>query len=227
VILARIGPTYFSPAGTPAPASSAEKVAFAFALFGWTGVSESRIALAVCTHCFQRLGLWLSSDARLREMAAKLEVSVTSLRLNLVEAHREHCPWKNGAVQNNADGPIAGMSAWETLQFMVLKRRGGGGGGGGGESESGAHGPGHGHGHGHGHARGIESVDLGSDVTFPRGSVDGESMPGGDDDEGSLNAKWKKFKAKLRRTTSKKSLKSVKSVKSSKSVKSGKSGKDD
>jgi hypothetical protein len=123
-------------------------------------------------------------------------------------------------VQNNADGPIAGMSAWETLQFMVLKRRGGGGGG---ESESGAHG----HGHGHGHARGIESVDLGSDVTFPRGSVDGESVPGGDDDEGGLNAKWKKFKAKLRRTTSKKSLKSVKSVKSSKSVKSGKSGKDD
>jgi hypothetical protein len=222
VILARIGPTYFSPAGTPAPASSAEKVAFAFALFGWTGVSESRIALAVCTHCFQRLGLWLSSDARLREMAAKLDVSVTSLRLNLVEAHREHCPWKNGAVQNNADGPIAGMSAWETLQFMVLKRRGGGGGG---ESESSAHG--HGHGQGYGHARGIESVDLGSDVTFPRGSVDGESVPGGDDDEGGLNAKWKKFKAKLRRTTSKKSLKSIKSVKSSKSVKSGKSGKDD
>ena len=187
-------------------------------------MSESRIALAVCTHCFQRLGLWLSSDARLREMAVKLDVPVASLRLNLVEAHREHCPWKNGVVQNNADGPIAGMSAWETLQFMVLKRRGG-------ESEGGAHGfgQGQGHGHGHGHARGIESVDLGSDVTFPRGSVDGESVrgAGGDDDEGGLNAKWKKFKAKLRRTTSKKSLKSVKSVKSSKSVKSGKSGKDD
>lgn len=219
VILARIGPSYFSPTTNPAPSTSAEKVAFAFALFGWTGVSESRIALAVCTHCFQRLGLWLSSDARLREMSVKLDVPVASLRLNLLEAHREHCPWKNGAVQNNADGPIANMPAWETLQFMVLKRRGGGGGG---ESESGAHAPGH----AHGHARGIESVDLGSDITFPRGSMDGESV-GGDDDEGGLNAKWKKFKAKLRRTTSRKSLKSVKSAKSSKSVKSGKSGKDD
>jgi hypothetical protein len=55
--------------------------------------------------------------------------------------------------------------------------------------------------------------------------VDGESVRGVDDDgEGGLNAKWKKFKAKLRRTTSKKSLKSVRSVKS---TKSGKSGKDE
>jgi hypothetical protein len=143
-------------------------------------------------------------------MSIKLSVPVASLRLNLVEAHREHCPWKNGAVQNNTEGPIADMPAWQTLQFMVLAKR---------RAERDG-----------GHERGVESVDLGSEASYPRASVDGVGVVVGVDEGGradgsdGLNAKWKKFKAKLRRTTSKKSLKSVKSVKS---AKSGKSGKDD
>ena len=85
LILSRIPSTFFSNAtnGTP-PLNSAERTAFVFALFGWTGVSESRISLAVCNHCFQRLGLWLSSDSRLQEMSKKLDVPVESLRLNLL-----------------------------------------------------------------------------------------------------------------------------------------------
>jgi hypothetical protein len=190
-----------------APSSPTDTVAFAFALFGWSGLSESRISLAVCDHCFQRLGLWLSSDARLKQMSAKLNISIESLRLNLLESHREHCPWKSAASQaNSSDGPIANMPAWQTLQFIVLgkerlspvKTR-----------------------RDLGHSRNVESVDLGSELEYPRGSLDSQH----DDHEKenateALQNKWQKFKAKLRRTTSKKSLKSVKSMRSAKSGKS-------
>ncbi|KZM28463.1 zinc ion binding [Ascochyta rabiei] len=218
-ILARIPSTYFSTttSGTP-PSTPAERTAFAFALFGWTGVSESRISLAVCNHCFQRLGLWLSSDARLQEMSKKLQVPIESLRLNLLEGHREHCPWKNAEVQgNSADSPIAGMAAWQTLEFMLLGSRK--------NKElpktSSEHGP---------PERNVDSVDLGSEATFPRGSGESTREAVGYNDEGdseSLTNKWKKFKAKLKRSTSKRSLRSVKSAKSVKSVKSARSGKED
>lgn len=216
-ILARIPSTYFASttSGTP-PSTPTERIAFAFALFGWTGVSESRISLAVCNHCFQRLGLWLSSDARLQEMSKKLEVPIESLRLNLLESHREHCPWKNAEVQgNSADSPIAGMAAWQTLEFMLLGSR---------KSKELPMLPNE-----HGHERNVDSVDLGSESTFPRASSDSTREVPGYNDEGdseSLTNKWKKFKAKLKRSTSKRSLKSVKSVKSAKSVKSTKSGKE-
>jgi hypothetical protein len=206
-ILQRIPPTLFSSAGSVAPASPSDMVAFAFALFGWSGLSESRISLAVCDHCFQRLGLWLSSDTRLKEMSKKLDISIESLRLNLLESHREHCPWKNAATQgNSSDGPIANMAAWQTLQFILLgKQR---------DSPTKSR-------QILGHNRNLESVDLGSEVEYPRGSLDSHRDEKDKDEEAeSLQGKWQKFKAKLRRTTSKKSLKSVKSMRSAKSGKS-------
>lgn len=62
-----------------------------------------------------------------------------------------------------------------------------------------------------------------SEVEYPRGSMEtfSRTEEGDKEDEtGKLEGKWKKFKAKLRRTTSKKSLKSTKSIRS---VKSGRS----
>lgn len=228
-IISRLPASLFSSAGLTAPATPAEQTALAFALFGWTGVVESRISLAVCNHCFQRLGLWMSADARLHEMSRKLDVPVASLRLNLLESHREHCPWKNGVVQGNSpDSPIAGMPAWETLVFMLVgKNRS--------SYRDGAEKelpqlPQEGVPH-----ERMESVDLGSETTYPRGSIDSTREVAGYNDEGdeeTITNKWKKFKAKLKRSTSKRSLKSVKSyksvmsAKSSKSVRSGKSGKE-
>jgi hypothetical protein len=149
-------------------------------------------------------------------MSMKLDVPVESLRLNLLESHREHCPWKNAAVQgNSADSPIAGMAAWQTLEFMLLGNR---------KNKELPKLPDE-----HAHERNNDSVDLGSEATFPRGSEDSTRQIVGYNDEGdeeSLTNKWKKFKAKLKRSTSKRSLKSVKSVKSAKSVKSTKSGKE-
>ncbi|KAJ4318518.1 hypothetical protein N0V94_004373 [Neodidymelliopsis sp. IMI 364377] len=215
-IIARTPTSYFS--DTTPPSTPAERTAFAFALFGWTGVSESRISLAVCNHCFQRLGLWLSSDDRLQEMSKRLDVPVESLRLNLLESHREHCPWKNAVVQgNSADSPIAGMAAWQTLEFMLLGSR---------KNKDLPRLPNE----PAGHERNVDSVDLGSEATFPRGSLDSTREAPGYNDEGdgeSLTNKWKKFKAKLKRSTSKRSLKSVKSVKSVKSTKSGKESEKD
>jgi len=157
----------------------------------------------VCGYCFQRVGLWLSAASRLEEMSKKLGIPIETLRLNLVESHREHCPWKNPITQRNAtDGPIANMAGWQTQLFMLLGTRR--------EKKEKEH------------AKNVESVDLGSEYTFPRGSMD-VSEPGGEstqDKDDSFHDKWRKFKAKLRRTASKKSLKSMKSVKSAKSTKS-------
>ncbi|KAF1940296.1 zf-C3HC-domain-containing protein [Clathrospora elynae] len=210
-ILERIPPTFFnslaSSNDTTPPTSPTDIVAFTFALFGWTGVSESRISLAVCNHCFQRLGLWLSSATRLKEMSKKLDVPIESLRLNLLESHREHCPWKNAAVQSNSpDGPIANMPAWQTLEFMILGRPK--------ESPANIQTP------RKRHSRNIDSVDLGSELDYPRGSLDSVEREGDDESGEGLREKWSKLKAKLKRTASKKSLKSTKSVKSAKSGKS-------
>jgi hypothetical protein len=209
-ILSRIPSTFFnSTTDTAQPTSPTDIVAFTFALFGWTGVSESRISLAVCNHCFQRLGLWLSSPTRLQEMSKKLDVPIESLRLNLLESHREHCPWKNADVQGNStEGPIANMAAWQTLQFMIQNRHK--------DSASAMQTP-----RKQTQARKEDSFD---DVEYPRGSMDSveRERHADEDEEGgdSLREKWSKLKAKLKRTASKKSLKSTKSVKS---VKSGKS----
>ena len=184
--------------GTTAPSTPADKVAFTLAFFGWSGLSESRISLATCDHCFQRIGLWLSSETRLKDMSTKLDVPIESLRLNLLESHREHCPWKNAAAQSNSsEGPIANMPAWQTLQFVLL-----------GKPKESPKKP--------QHTRNVESVDMGSDLDYPRGSFDSQHEDNEKEKEStaSMQTKWNRFKAKLRRTTSKKSLKSVKSSKS-------------
>ncbi|KAH8725101.1 C3HC zinc finger-like-domain-containing protein [Phaeosphaeriaceae sp. PMI808] len=197
-ILQRIPTTLFkSPDSTvPLPSSPTDIVAFAFALFGWSGTSESRISLATCDFCFQRLGLWLSAAPRLQQMSEKLSIPISTLRLNLIESHREHCPWKNPSTQlNSPDGPIANMPAWQTLQFILLAKTK--------DPATSAH---------RTHAQNIESVDLGSEVEYPRGSIDSCRVDRDKEGDESLQNKWKKFKAKLRRTTSKKSLKSMRST---------------
>jgi hypothetical protein len=198
-ILKKLPANIFGPdANEELPSSSTDIVAFLFAIFGWAGVSESNIAMAVCNHCFQRNGMWLCADDRLKEMSKKLDVPIETLRLNLVESHREHCPWKNPQTQRNpSDGPIANMAGWQTQEFMLLGKR----------KEK--------------VRPNIEGVDLGSEYTYPRGSTESEQREfSKDDKDDGLHEKWRRFKAKLRRSASKKSLKSSKSIRSGKSGKS-------
>lgn len=200
-VLKRTPSTFFNSPGSTtsheAPTSPLEISAFVFALFGWSGVSDAKIALATCNHCFQRIGLWLYKEDRLQEMGQKLEVPLESLRLNLLESHREHCPWKNPVTQGNPkDGPIRDMAAWQTLEFLLMGKK---------KKED---------------IKAVENIDLES----YRGSIDSEhpSTSTGDKsrESDSLNEKWRRFKAKLRRTTSRRSMKSVKSAKSFKSANS-------
>ena len=205
-ILKRLPTSFFNPPDSGSsenpPTTPTEIVSFWFAVFGWKGVSETKISMAVCGHCHQRVGLWLCKDDRLKEMSKKLGVPIETLRLNLVESHREHCPWKNPETQHNPpDGPIANMAGWQTQEFMLLgtkkEKR---------EKEL-------------MHTKNVESVDLGSEYTYPRGSTDsGPRSPTQENKDDDVQSKWKKLKAKLKRTASKKSLRSVKSTKSTRSV---------
>ncbi|KAF2262688.1 zf-C3HC-domain-containing protein [Lojkania enalia] len=204
-ILKRIPSKVWNPLGSTVaeqpPTSPTDTVAFMFALFGWSGIKEANISLAVCNHCFQRLGLWLSSETYIKETSKKLDVPIDSLTLNLLESHRDHCPWKNSVTQANPrDGPIKDMAGWQTLQFMIMEKK---------RKE---------------HMRG-QSVEVhgdGDELSEWRNSLDSYTTAGDSEkkDGESLNEKWKRFKARLRRTTSRKSLKSVKSARSVKSAKS-------
>ncbi|OCK73710.1 zf-C3HC-domain-containing protein [Lepidopterella palustris CBS 459.81] len=116
-VLSKLLPTtFFGSDPTPLP----NLTAIALASFGWSGFHLDGVHLAICNHCFQRIGLWMYTATRLQEMSAKLNIPESQLRLNLLEAHREHCPWKNGASQHNpVDGQLANKPAWETVQYIL------------------------------------------------------------------------------------------------------------
>ncbi|OCL08097.1 zf-C3HC-domain-containing protein [Glonium stellatum] len=103
-----------------ASSSPPNTIALAFALFGWSGVRQEGLNLIVCDHCFQRVGLWLYTKERIQQISLKVDVEESHLRLNLLEAHREHCPWKNPESQHNpVDGQLANTPAWKTLQYIL------------------------------------------------------------------------------------------------------------
>ena len=89
------------------------------ALHGWRGSIEFRADLLHCDTCFQRIGLWMyqpgykpgkhdTSDDEADEVAT----------VDLVEMHREHCPWRNAASQK-ATGNFAGLNACQILHRVV------------------------------------------------------------------------------------------------------------
>ncbi|KAF2494765.1 zf-C3HC-domain-containing protein [Lophium mytilinum] len=161
---------------TPPPSLTA----FAFALFGWNGVAQDGLYIAQCSHCFQRVGLWLYTKERIATMAKKVNAEESQLLLNLLETHREHCPWKNVEAQANPpDGQVAGFAAWRTLQYVlgVNKRR---------DTTA---------------TQGSAEVGGEADVV---GKKDGAEK--GDED---LAGRWQRLKSKLKRSTSKRSLKSL------------------
>jgi len=133
-------------------------------------------------------------------MSEKLSIPIESLRLNLLESHREHCPWKNPVTQGNPpNGPIENMAGWQTQEFMLMGKKK--------EIRP---------------VNALMAEDSRDSLDLGRGSMESAlSLADKEKDTGdSLNDKWKKFKAKLRRTTSRKSLRSTKSIKSVRSVKS-------
>lgn len=113
--------------------------ALTITLCGWRGVTESHTALLSCDACFQRVGLWMyqpdykrarptaTTNSATTKSAAEedhheeeAEEEEDSASLDLVEMHREHCPWRNGASQC-ATGDFAGLPAWRILWTVVAR----------------------------------------------------------------------------------------------------------
>lgn len=100
--------------------------AFETALHGWRGSSESGNDLLHCDACFQRVGLWMyqpdyltkrrrADDGEEEEEEAE---EADEASVDLVEMHREHCPWRNPATQK-ATGSLASLNACQILQRVV------------------------------------------------------------------------------------------------------------
>ncbi|KAK6361586.1 hypothetical protein TWF730_005307 [Orbilia blumenaviensis] len=88
--------------------------ALILALFGWSKEdNESSVEMVKCDACFRRLGLWLFVKRPSVTEEEGDEFSSMS-RLNVVDEHRDYCPWVNPASQT---GDHAG---WEIL-LRILK----------------------------------------------------------------------------------------------------------
>ncbi|KAF2718000.1 zf-C3HC-domain-containing protein [Polychaeton citri CBS 116435] len=92
--------------------------AFSIALHGWSGNNDSGNELLHCGACFQRIGLWMyQPDYRRPGSSATAEGGEGEddpVFVDLVELHREHCPWRNASSQR-ATGTLEGLNACEVL----------------------------------------------------------------------------------------------------------------
>lgn len=106
------------------------RIAFQIAMAGWNGVIEANTPLLSCSACFQRVGLWMYEPGY-RRQSIITEDETEQTKLDLIEMHREHCPWRNGTSQC-AVGEYSGSPAWEILWRVVgrfadeTRRRSGG-----------------------------------------------------------------------------------------------------
>ena len=94
--------------------------ALEMALHGWHGTTEYRTELLNCETCFQRIGLWMYQPGY-RPGKSNGDVDPDDegdMKVNLVEMHREHCPWRN-PVSQKATGSLAGLNASQILHRVV------------------------------------------------------------------------------------------------------------
>jgi hypothetical protein len=88
-------------------------------LHGWRGSTESNSALLHCDACFQRIGLWMYQPGYHAAGAVSEDDDTDDpSTVDLVEMHRDHCPWRNAATQK-ASGYLKGLNASEVLQRVV------------------------------------------------------------------------------------------------------------
>ena len=99
--------------------STGAESALDVAMHGWRGSKEAGSELLNCDACFQRIGLWMyQPDYRPPTINCDDEEDANSKSLDLVELHREHCPWRDPATQQ-ASGSLKGFNACQILQQVV------------------------------------------------------------------------------------------------------------
>lgn len=101
--------------------SSLNSVAILLALFGWQAEENHITGIASCNACFRRLGLWLFRPST----SSQDENEISAMdRLDVVNEHRDYCPWVNPISQNGGSrrSSLDGLAGWETLLRAVLSR---------------------------------------------------------------------------------------------------------
>jgi hypothetical protein len=95
--------------------------ALKIALHGWRGSSDHRTDLLQCETCFQRIGLWMYQPGY-RPGKPNTDPDPDddddAAFVDLVEMHREHCPWRN-SVSQKATGSLAGLNASQIMHRVV------------------------------------------------------------------------------------------------------------
>ncbi|KAK3648376.1 hypothetical protein LTR56_007493 [Elasticomyces elasticus] len=88
------------------------------ALHGWRGSQDSGNDLLHCDACFQRVGLWMYQPGYQQSRASSDDDDESMATLDLLELHRDHCPWRNPGTQK-ASGTLSGLNASQILQRVV------------------------------------------------------------------------------------------------------------
>jgi hypothetical protein len=120
-VIDQLLPNFFTneKSGTNTP----NRPALALALFGWQGLTNTRIGAvantASCHTCQRRLGLWMFKSKEVDE-SGNIIVPAPMDYLDPEREHRFFCPWKNAAAQSRghvtqSSSDTADMPAWKML----------------------------------------------------------------------------------------------------------------
>lgn len=107
-------------AGAADHESEARPKALLIAMCGWRGVTESGTELLRCDACFQRIGLWMYQPDYKPSAVSDDDDQEQDNSLDLIDLHREHCPWRNSTTQS-ATGDYAGLPAWKILHNILYR----------------------------------------------------------------------------------------------------------
>ncbi|KAI7155085.1 hypothetical protein KC349_g7215 [Hortaea werneckii] len=117
-LLADLPADVLGPPGEEQPAPEDSLKALEIAMHGWTGSEDSGNELLHCDACFQRIGLWMYQPGYKPARSSPDDDDQTAAIVDLVELHREHCPWRNPDSQS-ALGTLKGLNACQVLQTCV------------------------------------------------------------------------------------------------------------
>ncbi|PON27677.1 hypothetical protein TGAM01_v203444 [Trichoderma gamsii] len=120
-VVDQLSPDFFT--NEQSDSNTPNRAALALALFGWQGLTNTRIGAvantASCHTCQRRLGLWMFKSKEVDE-SGKIIVPAPMDYLDPEREHRFFCPWKNAAAQSRghatqSSSESADMPAWKML----------------------------------------------------------------------------------------------------------------
>lgn len=107
------------PAPPPPPSPETSAIALEIALHGWRGAQHVSNDLLQCDACSQRIGLWMYQPGYKPTHSSLYDAEAEEpMTIDLVEMHRDHCPWRNAETQQ-ASGSLSGLNACQILQRVV------------------------------------------------------------------------------------------------------------